>query len=843
MASNVLVEIDGNSLMHRAYWAIRTPMTDTQGRPIQAVYGFCRMLFSLVRSYNPEYLTVAFDLHGKTFRHDSYEEYKGTRQKTPDDLNEQFRILKETLKKLGVRYLEKERYEADDILGTLAREAPGPNFIVTGDKDQLQLISPDTTVLLTQRGVSDTAIMTESALEDKYGLRPDQIPDLKGLMGDPSDNLPGVAGVGEKTALRLLHDYGTIANLYDHIDDLPKNKLREKLEDGRRMAFLCRDLAVIDTHVDLGVSVDDLRFRGFNREGGLEMIRELGFKSFEREFDDLGAGSADGAGSPGSVPEAVLGELVAAEVIGELSGNSLYGYLEDNMLHICDEERELRIELGEKDSAERRSAAESLARAAAEKQFVGFGVKDLMHELDLAADALPICQDCKVAEWVLDPSLGDYRLPSVLGRAQLPVCAQSVRELWERQKPRIVEVGLTEVYENIEMQLVPVLYRMETNGVRVDPEALSKLGEKYEASMADLSTQIYDYAGSEFNLGSPKQLSEVLFEKLKLPAGKKTRTGYSTDITVLEKLRDKHPIVQLLIDYRAVAKLKQTYVDGLLAAVRDGYIHTTFLQTATATGRLSSTDPNLQNIPIHSEMADDIRRAFVAPEGCMIVSADYSQIELRVLADIADDVNLRRAFEHGEDIHARTAAEILGKPISEITSEERSHAKAVNFGIVYGISDFGLARGTGLSRRDAHAYIEKYLSRFPGVEQYMQDIKESAKNLGYVRTLYGRIRYIPDIRSRNANIRGAGERAALNTPIQGTAADIMKLAMIRAQEALDGIGATLVLQVHDELIAYAETSRVEEVKNALREAMEGAAHLAVPLKVNTAAGQTWLEAK
>lgn len=838
--SDVLVAIDGNSLMHRAYWAIRNPMTDAQGQQVQAVYGFYRMMFRLVREYDPGYLAVAFDLHGPTFRHDVYNDYKGQRQKTPDDLNMQFTLLKESLPLMGVRYLERERYEADDILGTLSVLSPGPNYIVTGDKDQLQLISPTTTVLMTQRGVSDVQPMNEETLFEKYGLRPEQIPDLKGLMGDASDNLPGVAGVGEKTALKLLHEFGTVRNLYEHIDDLPKNKLREKLIAGRDNAFMSKDLAVIDTRVDLGVSMDELCFRGFSRQGGLEVIKRFGFRSLAGEFD---AKAEDLAATTERIPEAPAAEEIRAADLPHFAGRSLAAYLDDEVLHIWTDERELFLNAGAPDTEERRAVGEFLRKAAHGRQFIGFDVKNMLHAFCLQPDAFPVCQDVKLACWVLDPSAGDYRIQSVLRREQLPVCARSLHVLWDRQRKAIIETNLSEIYDNIEMPLVPVLYRMEMNGVRVDAAALDQLGEKYEEQMQQLTEQIYACAGSEFNLGSPKQLSDVLFVTLGLPPGRKTRTGYSTDITVLEKLKDEHPIVPLLIDYRAVAKLKQTYVDGLTAAIRDGYIHTTFLQTATATGRLSSTDPNLQNIPIHSQMADDIRRAFLAPDNCLIVSADYSQIELRILADIANDVQLREAFARGEDIHARTAAEILGKELADVTKEERSHAKAVNFGIVYGISDFGLARNTGLSRKAARSYIDRYLRRFPGVEQYMQDIKNSAKENGYVRTLYGRIRYIPDISSRNANVRAAGERAALNTPIQGTAADVMKLAMIRAQKKLDQMGAKLVLQVHDELIAYAKMNDADRVAQALRESMEGAGEFAVPLKVNTAKGRTWLEAK
>lgn len=833
--SKVFLAIDGNSLLHRAYWAVR-PMSDSNGRPTHAVYGFLRMLFRLVEEYSPDHLAVAFDVNVPTKRHKAYADYKGGRKKTPDDLLAQFDILKDALGLLGVRCVECPGFEADDVLGTLAGRADFPTYVVTGDKDELQLISDTTTVLLTLKGVSETKAMTPERLREEMGLRPDQIPDLKGLMGDASDNLPGVAGIGEKTALKLLSQWDTVQNLYDHIDELPPNKQKEKLIAGEDSAFLSRDLAVI-VDAPLKEDLEDFAFSGFDREGGRQLIEKYSFRSFAPYFSEEEAPAApeEPPGTPVcEVTPAIFAELGEAECVGFL---------------LTPEAVRLAVGPG-KDFSIARTADCTLGMLApqlnalfAGRDVVAFDVKTLMHELAPCGIEIGQFEDVMLAAWVLNPGLGSYSLTDVMQRAGRAPSAAALLDLWLEQQKQINEKGLNYVYQDIEKPLLPVLFTTEERGVAVSVPELEKLGEEYDREIAALTAEIYGLAGEEFNIGSPKQLAAVLFERLGLPPGKKTRTGYSTDISVLEKLRGAHPIIEKIISYRAVAKLKNTYIDGLLAAVRDGRLHTTFLQTATATGRLSSTEPNLQNIPVRSKMAQDIRRAFVAPEGRTIVSADYSQIELRVLAAMADDANLRAAFERGEDIHRRTAAEILGKAIDEVTAAERAHAKAVNFGIVYGISDFGLAQSAGITRRQASRYIDRYLQEFSGVRRYMQDIKEQAHALGFVRTLFGRIRYFPDINSSNRNLRMQAERAALNTPIQGTAADIMKIAMIRAADRLAPLDAELVLQVHDELIAYAPDDRVEDTADALRAAMQEAVELAVPLLVNTACGKTWQEAK
>lgn len=830
----VFLAIDGNSLLHRAYWAI-TPMNDAKGRPTHAVYGFLRMLFRLVDSYNPSHIAVAFDVSKPTKRHEKYTEYKGGRKKTPDDLLEQFTSLKDCLTILGIRYVECPGYEADDILGTIAKRTAFPTYIVTGDKDELQLISDSTTVLMTVKGVSETKIMTPAQLEEDYGLRPDQIPDLKGLMGDASDNLPGVAGIGEKTALKLLHQWGSVQNLYDHIDDLPKNKQREKLINGEDAAFLSRDLAVIDTDVPLTETADDFAFSGFSKESGRRLMQDYGFRSFASRFEAEEAPEVPLTPNAAvcEVTPAIFSELEAAEQVGFCLTPDAYRFAKDSA-------KEFSISRADYPLSE---IAPVLNAFFAAHDIVSYDIKSLMHELTPHGISFHQFEDVMLAAWVLNPGRGSYKAEEVTGRENLAPGAAGFLELWEKQQLDLNRNDLNYIYQDIEKPLLPVLFETEERGVAVSVPALEELGAEYDREITKLSAEIFADAGGEFNIGSPKQLSAVLFDKLGLTPGRKTRSGYSTDISVLEKLRGEHPIIDRIIEYRAVAKLKNTYIDGLLSAVRDGRLHTTFLQTAAATGRLSSTEPNLQNIPIRSRMAQDIRRAFVAPPGLTIVSADYSQIELRILAAVADDTNLRAAFENGEDIHRRTAAEILGKTIDAVTPEERAHAKAINFGIVYGISDFGLSQSAGITRKQAARYIDRYLEEFSGVRRYMENIKTIAHDRGSVRTLFGRIRYFPEINSRNFNLRTQAERAALNMPIQGTAADIMKMAMIRAAAKLTPLNAQLVLQVHDELIVYAPDERVDEVTEVLRRAMEDVVDLAVKLKANTACGKTWQDAK
>ncbi len=836
--AKTLLAIDGNSLMHRAYWAL-PQMSDGEGRPTNAVYGFFTMLFRIVEEYSPSHIAVAFDMHEKTFRHSQFAEYKAGRRKTPDDLNQQFAILKDALSMAGVGYIEVPTFEADDIIGTVAKHWGMQTYIFTGDRDELQLIAEDTCVVLTKKGVTETKLMTAEALNEELGITPAQITDLKGLMGDASDNIPGVAGVGEKTALKLLHEYETLENLYENLDKLPKNKLLEKLEAGRESAFMSKELATIHVDIELAERPEQFAFAGFGGEKLREMFEKYNFKNFMKRFDL--------AGAPQPKPAEPEREVITPDGLSLLEDAVEFAFIMDGgFVFAVDSSKEYILPQKQTlldEGYDYREIVEAVAPCFSGRRAIAHDVKAYMHEFAGYGIELKDYFDVMLADWVLSPSHSKYDVENVFKRADMKPGAANMFRLMEAQREEIEKNELEGVLYDIETPLLRVLFDMEQAGFYVCADTLKALGEKYEAQIKLLTEKIYALAGTEFNISSTKQLAEVLFEKLELPVIKKTKTGYSTDVEVLEKLWGKHEIIGYIMEYRQLTKLKGTYVDGLITLIKGGYIHTTFLQAATATGRLSSMEPNLQNIPIRSALADEIREAFLAPEGMRIVSADYSQIELRILAHMADDENMKKAFLNGEDIHARTAAEILGKDIGEVTKQERSAAKAVNFGIVYGISDFGLARNTGITRKEAGRYIERYFEEFSGVARYMEQIKESAHRDGYVRTMFGRIRYISELSSGNFNIRSAGERAALNTPIQGTAADIMKIAMNRAAKRLEGTASRLVLQVHDELIVYAAAGEEGLVGDILKESMEGAAQLSVPLSVNVASGANWLEAK
>lgn len=836
-----LLAIDGNSLVFRAYWALPTTMQDKDGRPTNAVYGFFTMLFRVVEEYQPTHIAVAFDRKEKTFRHEKYAEYKAGRRKTPEELLDQIPMLQDALSKVGIHYAEQAGYEADDIIGALSKKAESANmetYIFTADKDQLQLIDGHVNVVLTKKGVSETKLMTRGTLFEEMGITPAQITDLKALMGDASDNIPGIAGIGEKTALKLLHDYPTIEELYEHIDDLPKNKLHEKLVNGKESAFLSKDLATIEVDMPLKEDVASFSFAGFDMDGVRSMSEKYRFNSFLKRFD-----------LKKEEEKTVVQKTVAPTELGFLDDIFEFALLVDAGAGVrlaVDGETEYLIPLKLTlldEGYDLNDVLKALKPYMQDKKVIAHDVKKLMHEW--GGDFFNEFYDVMLGAWVLYPAHAKYDMASIMKRADLQENAADLFVLSQRQRDEIERNELEEVMYHIEEPLLRVLYGMEQEGVRVNDDELKRLGEEYNQKIEELSSKIYGLAGEEFNISSTKQLAEILFEKLKLPVVKKTKTGYSTDVEVLEKLEQKHEIIPYIMEYRSLTKLKGTYVDGLRALIRNGMIHTTFLQTATATGRLSSVEPNLQNIPIKSAMANDIRSVFVAPEGYQIVSADYSQIELRILAAIADDKHLRDAFLKGQDIHARTAAEVLGKDIEDITPAERASAKAVNFGIVYGISDYGLARNLGISRKQAADYIARYFEEFGGVRKYMDEIIAQAHEDGFVRTICGRIRYIPELSSGNYNIRSFGERAALNTPIQGSAADIIKIAMNRVAEQLKEkqYDAKFILQVHDELILYAKDEQCGEIKEMLRECMENAVKLSVPLRVNVAQGKTWAQAK
>jgi len=849
-----LMVIDGNSLMHRAFYAL-PPMSNERGEVTNAVYGFFSMLIRALADNSPDYLAVAFDMKGKTFRHEKFQAYKAGRKETPDDLRPQFPLLKDALKRLGISVLEKEGMEADDYLGTLAKAANSHGIyaiLVTGDRDAFQLINEKTIVFLTKKGITETENYTSEKLKEVYDITPKQVIDFKGLMGDPSDNIPGVPGVGEKTALKLIWQFGSIDGIYGNIDSV-EGKLKEKLVTNKELAYLSRDIATIDTDIPLDLTMEDLSFTPLTVQHVRPVFEELGFKSLMKRL-----GETDETPPPQEKTAVVEIAATSLEELAELAlrlkDSAKLSFVFEDKLYIADNaEREYVLSFGQTlfnmdfsyDAVFGR--LKPLLTGNQPKLF--HGLKDMLHtalEYGIRIDG--DCFDTMIAAYVINPTERDYSLPALCEKYNTNGHAAALFVIENKQTEAIQKDGLQKIFEEIEMPLVNVLFDIEEEGFTVDLGELNQLSDKLQLLIDTLTEDIYALCGGAFNINSTKQLGEVLFEKLKLPMVKKTKTGYSTDVEVLEALLDAHPVIQKIMDYRQAAKLKSTYIDGIRALTnkKTGRIHTTFKQETTATGRISSIEPNLQNIPIRTEMGREIRRIFIPSSAeRIIVAGDYSQIELRILAHISGDEVMIDAFLKDEDIHRRTAAEVFDVPLFAVTNAQRSSAKAVNFGIVYGISDFGLARNLGISRKEAAAYIQKYLKEFSGVRAYMENIKAEAKAAGFVRTLWGRTRWINELKSSNYNVRSFGERAALNTPIQGTAADIIKCAMIRVHDALisRGFKSRLILQVHDELIIDACIDEKEAVENLLKEAMESAANLRAPLKVNIASGKSWYEAK
>ena len=849
-----LIAIDGNSLMHRAYYALPS-MAAKDGTPTGALYGFLSMLLKLVER-EPAYMLVAFDMHGPTFRHEAYADYKAGRRPTPEDLRPQFGLLKEILGAMGVAICECERYEADDILGTAARMAERAGkkaLLVTGDRDALQLITPGTHVLMTKKGISETVEYDEATLKEAYGLEPARMLDLKGLMGDTSDNIPGIPGVGEKTALKLLEKYGTMENALAHAAE-EKGVLKARLETGGALARLSYKLGEIDTGAPLTATLEDWAFRPDTLGGALPLLHKLELRSIAGRLPG-GKGARPKAKAAAAQTRYITDEAGARALMGSLKGaKSLAVTLVGETLQLAAEEG-LQYEIslaggtllspGLDPAQVLGMAAPLLADPSIEK--IVFDGKALRHTLErYGATLAGVRLDAMIEDYLLHAIHPADSLKTLLnergwepGAAGLFAAAKAMGEELEQK-------GLWDLYETVELPLVWVLYDMEKEGFAVDAAMLRKLSGLFAQRAAELERQVYAQAGETFNILSPKQLGTVLFEKLGLPPQKKTKTGYSTDGAVLEALQDKHPIVALVMEYRFLSKLKSTFLDGLLALMRpDGRVHTSFNQNVTATGRISSTEPNLQNIPVRTELGREIRRAFVASPGRVLVGADYSQIELRLLAHMSGDAAMIEAFRTGADIHAITASEVFGVPLEEVSAAQRSAAKAVNFGIVYGISEFGLARNTGVSRKEAGEYIQRYFERYPGVRAFMEACVRKGREQGYVSTLMGRRRELPELSSGNFNTRSFGERVAMNMPIQGTAADIIKLAMVRVREALarEGLGAKLILQIHDELILDTPTEEVERVKPLLAGCMENALPLSVPLVADVREGHSWYDTK
>jgi DNA polymerase-1 len=830
-------------------------MTTKNGVPTGAVFGFLSMLLKLI-AMEPQYLLVAFDMHGPTFRHETYAAYKAGRQATPDDLRTQFPLLKQVLGAMGICQCECERYEADDILGTFSRMANAQGvdaLLVTGDRDALQLITPQTHVLMTHKGISETVEYDEAALLERYGLTPNRMPDLKGLMGDASDNLPGIPGVGEKTAQKLLEKYGTMENALQNAAQ-EKGALRQKLETGGESARMSYRLGLIDTAAPVTTSLADCALYTERFASALPLLRELELRAI---INRLPGGDAPPPPPVLAVQAKTImasEEAALAAAVQALNGQERLAVTLGEHLYLCAEpDTQYKITLGGAtlfepgldEAATLRALRPLLEDAGIEK--IVFDAKRLRHVL--ARYGVELCggvQDAMIQDYLLHAIHPAGTLTTLCAERGTSADAAGLLGLSGQMLQELREKGMEALYTAMELPLVGVLYDMERIGFAVDRTVLDGLSQDFAARLAAMQRRIYELAGEEFNILSPKQLGGILFEKLGLPPQKKTKSGYSTDAEVLEAISELHPIVPLLLEYRFLAKLKSTFIDGLLALLRpEGRIHTSFNQNVTATGRISSAEPNLQNIPVRTEQGREIRRAFVSSPGNLLVGADYSQIELRLLAHMSGDAAMIDAFLSGVDIHARTASEVLDVPVEQVTGAQRSAAKAVNFGIVYGISDYGLARNIGVSRKEAGAYIAKYFERYPGVHAFMQQCVKEGRQAGYAKTLLGRRRELPELRASNFNTRSFGERVAMNMPIQGTAADIIKLAMVRVHAALQGEGlrAKLILQIHDELIIDTPEAEVARVEPLLRACMQDVMQLRVPLLADVRVGKSWYDTK
>ncbi len=873
-----LMLIDGNSIAYRAFFALPL-LNNDKGVHTNAVYGFTMMLNKLIAEDKPTHILVAFDAGKTTFRHETFKEYKGGRQKTPPELSEQFPFIRELLDAYGIKRYELPNYEADDIIGTLSLEAEKDGFdviVVSGDKDLTQLASEHTTVSITRKGITDIESYTPEHIKEKYGLTPLQIIDMKGLMGDTSDNIPGIPGVGEKTALKLLHEFGSVEQVLASIDEVSGKKLKEKLTENQELARISKQLATITREAPVEVKVKELVYEGYDAAKLTAFYKELGFNSL---LDKMGEGQAQDEDVAYDETDVTIVEEITENLFSEHCG--LYiEIIEDNYqradivgISLYNGKETYYIPAG---LAVQSNAFKEWAANSSFKKTVYDAKRSVVALHKRGVELKGIDFDVFVASYILNPGNHGEDVAAI-AKQELAMNMQSDESFYGKGAKKAVppteqlakHIGLKSkvicalkekmmeeleanqqisLLDDLELPLSLILAEMEITGVKVNEQTLQDMQKELALKLADIEQQIYELAGEPFNINSPKQLGVILFEKLNLPVIKKTKTGYSTSADVLEKLENKHDIIKHILEYRQLGKLQSTYIEGLLKVIdpKTGKIHTRFNQALTQTGRLSSTDPNLQNIPIRLEEGRKIRQAFVpSVEGWSIFAADYSQIELRVLAHIAKDPGLINAFRSDMDIHTKTAMDVFGVSADEVTSNMRRQAKAVNFGIVYGISDYGLSQSLGITRKDAASFIDKYLQSFPGVQEYMSDIVMEAKEKGYVTTLLQRRRYLPDITSRNFNLRGFAERTAMNTPIQGSAADIIKLAMISMSERLkeEKLQAKLLLQVHDELIFEAPPEEIERLKIIVPEVMEHAIELDVPLKVDYAYGPTWYDAK
>jgi DNA polymerase-1 len=851
--------IDGNSLANRAFYAI-THLSNSKGVPTNAVYGFMNMLTSAVRRFEPDALFVAFDVSKKVFRHERFPDYKGTRSGMPEDLVAQMPLIKEALGYMNVASLGLEGYEADDIIGTMSAHNTDmglDTIILSGDRDLFQLVGDRVTVCFPKRGVSDMEMITPDTLMDQYGLKPEDVITMKSLMGDKSDNIPGVAGIGEKTARKLLDQYGTLDGIYAHLEDFSGKKMGQKLADGKDDAYMSQWLATINCKVPLDFDSLDFAYDQPDTVKLRDFYNALELKSLaDQVAADLPEEAPQAPVCQGRVWETV-DEAVAALLACD-PGQYVF------MVDLDKEGEPVRFSWRGPDNNTVACRGEwpRLVNAASElledpKTYIlTDDIKKTCHALLSAGGVTDrIVWDAALTAYLLDPEGSGYGLdrlslayldrplPAEDDPARPFACLEAVEALRPLMTMRLKEVGADSLYASLELPLADILAQMELTGVHVDVPYLVRLQNEFNARIAKTEDRIEELAGETFNINSTKQLGHILFEVLGLPPVKKTKTGYSTSAEVLETLKDAHPIVQAILDYRQLAKLKSTYVDGLLKLVDENdKVHTSFNQTITATGRLSSTSPNLQNIPVRTEEGRRIRQAFIPEKrGNLLISADYSQIELRVMAHLSGDAGLIDSFNKGEDIHRRTASEVFHVDMEDVTSAQRRTAKAVNFGIIYGQTDFGLSRELGISRSEAQAYIDLYFSRYPQVQEFIHQTIEAARRDGYVTTMMGRRRYMKDINSRNRNLRLFAERTAVNSPIQGSAADIIKMAMLKCDQAIRdrGLDATMLLQVHDELIFEVASDNAAALVVAVRESMENVMKLAVPLKVDFKAGFNW----
>ena len=878
-----LIIIDGNSIINRAFYAL-PDMSNSEGLKTNAIFGFVRMMFKIIEDYQPTHMSVAFDKKAPTFRHKQYADYKAGRKKMPDELAQQLQPLKDLLDKFNINRLELEGYEADDLIGTVARLGEENDFkvyIVTGDKDAIQLASHKTTTLITKKGVGEVEEYNYDSVLERYEMTPTQFIDLKGLMGDKSDNIPGVPGVGEKTGIKLLKQYLTIENLIEHTDEL-KGSIKKKIEENKDLALMSKELATIITNVPIEVKLEDLEYGDYNKDDVVEKFKEFGFTSLITKLLDIEGGETtikeeidlkiehlDNVED--FIKKAEENKKVIIDIIGKegniLDKRVLYVFLslDGNEIYYVNEDELPQIKT-------------LLSNPEIKKH--GYDLKEdyiLLKPYEIELNSMDF--DITIAEYLIDSkSSTSYECSAIamkyltrkikskedlLGKgakakkfdeiefdelsAYIGDILNTVNGVYPKMEEKLKEKEMDGLFYHVEMPLVEVLGSMEYIGMKVDKDQLNELKEKFTTIINELENEIFELAGEPFNINSPKQLGVVLFEKLGLPVIKKTKTGYSTNAEVLEKLRDKHEIIDKITEYRQIVKLNSTYVEGLLKIInpKTGRIHSSFNQTITTTGRISSTEPNMQNIPVKTEMGRDIRKVFVADDNCKLVDADYSQVELRVLAHMSGDENMIDAFKHGEDIHSKTASQIFDVDIKDVTSKQRIEAKAINFGIIYGKTDFGLSQDLNIPVPTAKAYIESYFSKYPKIKEFMDNAVETATETGYATTILNRRRYIPEIKASNFIVRNQGKRFAMNAPIQGSAADIIKVAMVNVYNKLkeNEMKSKLILQVHDELIVEAVDEELELAEKIVREEMENAQSMDVKLDVDLNTGNSWYETK